>query len=320
MMQTFKNLKELFAYFKEERTAWEYLEKQLWDNKPVCPHCGSTVAYRSAKNYKVFHCGNKKGCNKKFTVTTGTVYENTKLPIATWLGAIWLFGNHKKGVSACQMARDLSITQKSAWFLLHRIREMVKDANEINLDKIVSVDETFVKGAAINRTKKQRRLIAEGKREDKPSVVLGIVEKNGNAVMKVIPNNEAYMMEAVMDKHIDKTGTILVTDGLNAYQAIGKDYKEHIVINHAEGEYVKNGYSTNNAEGVFSWFKRTLDGTYHYVTPYHLQRYCDMFAFRFATRKMKDTERFDIATQKGKSRLKYKDLIQSKGKKNEIPL
>ena len=313
-MQHFKNLKELFFYFKEEKTAWEYLEKQLWDNKPVCPHCGSTVAYRLAANYKQFHCGNKKDCNKKFTVTTGTIYHNTKLPIATWLGAIWLFMNHKKGVSSCQLARDLCVTQKTAWFLLHRLRDMVKDANDTTLDTNVSVDETYVKGVAGNRTKKQRKLIAKGIREDSAAIVLGLIQKDGNAIMKVVPNTESETLELVINKHMDNPESILVTDGLYTYQNIGAKYKEHVVINHAEGEYVKDGFSTNNAEGAFSWFKRTLYGTYHYVTPYHLQRYCDMFAYRFATRKLKDTERFNVATLKGKSRLRYVDLIQSKGK------
>jgi hypothetical protein len=298
-MEHFINLRELFFYFKEERTAWEYLEKQLWDNKPVCPHCGSTVAYRMAANYK------------QFTVTTGTVYENTKMPIATWLGAIWLFSNHKKGVSSCQLARDLCITQKSAWFMLHRIREMVKTANDITLETNVSTDETYVKGSAVNRTKKQRKLIADGIRRDDPSVVLGMVQKGGNAVFKVVPNAESDTLEPVINKHIDKLDeTILVTDGHNSYVSIGEKYQQHVVINHALGEYAKDGFSTNNAEGAFSWFKKVIFGTYHHVTPYHLQRYCDMFVYRFGTRTMKDPERFNMATMQGKTRLRYADLIQ----------
>jgi len=204
--------------------------------------------------------------------------------------------------------------------MLHRIREMVKDANEITLDENVSVDETYVKGAAINRTKKQRRLIAEGKRKDDPAIVLGLVQKDGNAVMKVVPNAESDTLEPVINKHVENLETILVTDGHNSYPAIGAKYKQHVVINHALGEYVNEGFSTNNAEGAFSWLKRTIYGTYHYVTPYHLQRYCDMFSYRFATRKMKDPERFNIATMKGKSRLRYVDLIQSKGKLKDVTL
>lgn len=199
--------------------------------------------------------------------------------------------------------------------MLHRIREMVKDANEVKLDNVVSVDETYVKGSAVNRTKKQKKLIAEGKRKDDAAIVLGMVEQDGNIVMKVVPNTESDTLQPVINSHVENPESILVTDALHTYISIGEKYKQHVIVNHSEGEYVKNGLSTNNAEGAFSWFKKTIFGTYHYVTPFHLQRYCDMFAYRFATRKMKDTERFDIATQKGKSRLKYSDLIKSKKEK-----
>src|ERR1700730_5625053 len=115
-MQQFKNLKELFSYFADERTCWDYLEKHIWNGKPVCPHCGSERVYRLS-NYKQFKCGNKATCDKKFTVTVGTIYQNTRIPLVTWFAAVYLSACHKKGISSHQLGRDLSITQRTAWYL-----------------------------------------------------------------------------------------------------------------------------------------------------------------------------------------------------------
>src|SRR5436853_2949079 len=124
-LTNFSNLIELLNYFKEEKTCWDYLEHQIWNGRPVCPHCGSEKVYRLS-NYKQFKCGNKKTCDKKFSIITDTIYESSKLPPAKWFGAIYLATYHKKGISSCQLGHDLAITQKSAWFVLHRIREMFK--------------------------------------------------------------------------------------------------------------------------------------------------------------------------------------------------
>lgn len=308
-MQQFKDLKTLLAYFSDEKVAWNYLEEQLWHGKPVCPHCGSEKVYRLS-NYKQFKCSNKATCDKKFTVTVGTIYQNTRIPLSTWFAAIYLSACNKKGISSHQLARYLSVTQRTAWHLLHRIREMVKVAADVQLDTNVSIDETYVKGKPANRTKYQKKLIAEGKRLDEPTIVLGMVQKDSNAVFKVVPNAEISSIKPIIYETIQDASTTIVTDAYSAYDSIGEAYDKHVSVNHSMGEWKKDGFSTNNAEGAFSWFKRTIYGTYHYVSPKHFQSYCNLFTYRFNTRKIKDFERFIDVTKKGQGRLTYRKLIK----------
>ena len=311
-MFQFKSLRELLAFFADEKTCWDYLEKQLWDGKPVCPHCGSTVVYRLA-NHKQFKCGNKKTCDKKFTVLVGTIYENTKLPLSVWFGAIYLSTQHKKGISSHQLARDFGITQRSAWFVLHRINKMIEvAATNAEFGETVAIDETYVKGEAKNRTKYQRKRIADGERIDAPGIVLGIVEPKGNAILTVVKSAETHELEPAINKTVRNAETIIVTDGHVSYPAIGLNYKGHIIINHAMGEYVNAGYSTNAAEGAFSWFKRTIFGTHHFVSAKHLNRYCLIFSYRYNTRRFSEPMRFDTTMKQGKGRLKYADLVAGK--------
>lgn len=305
-MVQFKSLKDFMAYFKDEKTCWDYLESKCWQGNPICPHCGCTKVYRLS-NYKQFKCGNYKGCDKKFTVLVGTVMENTKIPLTTWMASIYLFTSYKKGISSCQLSRTLGITQKSAWYLLHRIREMVKPQTQIELTGTVMADETYVKGLNKNRTYKQKKLIKEGKRLDRSSIVLGMVESNGNTVLKVIRTAEADSLHKGLDKTINKDA-LLVTDGHLAYRIVAQEYKGHIIINHSKGEYVNGIYSTNSIESVFSWFKRTIYGTYHFVSRKHMQRYCAMFSYRFNTRRFSDALRFETAMSKVQGGLTYKKL------------
>lgn len=307
-MFNFKNLKEFMAYFSDEKICWDYLEKKCWDGKPVCPHCGCTNVYR-LNNYKQFKCGNKKSCDKKFTVLVGTVMQNTKLPLSTWMAAIFLVTNHKKEISSLQLGRDLGISKHTSWYLIHRIREMVKPVQNIELTQTVAIDETYVKGVAANRTKKERAKIASGERIDNPMVVLGMVEPKGNAVLTVVKSAETHELEPAINKTVRNAETIIVTDGHVSYPAIGLNYKGHIIINHAMGEYVNAGYSTNAAEGAFSWFKKTIFGTYHYVSPKHIQRYCAMFSYIYNTRRFSDALRFDTTMAQLKGSITYKRLI-----------
>ncbi len=307
-MQPFKNLKEVLSYFSDEKVCWNYLEQTIWKGKPVCPHCGCEKVYR-LKNHKQFKCGNKKTCDKKFTVITGTIYQNTRTSLQNWMAAIWLTTNHKKGISSHQLARDLSITQRTGWYILQRIDEMIKDAKAETLDTQVAVDETYCKGKALNRNKYQKKLIAEGKRIDEPTIVLGMVQKEGKAVFKVVPNAEMETIKPEINKIVQED-TIIVTDAFSSYEPIGLRFKQHIVVNHSLGEYVKDGYSTNPIEGAFSWFKRTIYGINHNVSRKHLQRYCDIFSFRYSTRKLKDSERFEEAMKCKSKRLRYVDLIK----------
>jgi len=305
----FKNLPELIRYFSDEKVGWAYLEQQKWDGKPACPHCGTEKVYR-IKGGNSFKCGNKS-CDCRFTAKVGSIFENSKIPLSKWYAAIYIATAHKKGISSLQLGRDLGVTQKTAWFMMHRIRELVKLNNDVELSDTIQVDETYVKGKMKNKSKKVRKMIAEGLKEDTTTIVLGGVENGGKGFLRVIPNTYHETLKPIIQEMASDAGTTLVTDSASFYNGMDQIYTAHITVNHSEFEYVnKEGYHTNQIEGFFSLLKRGIIGIYHYTSPKHLQRYCDEFSYRYNTRKIKDAERFQLTMQKTNGRLKYANLIQ----------
>jgi transposase-like protein len=307
-MGRFKDLREVLIYFADEKVCWEYLEQELWDGKPVCPHCGNKKVYRLADGRK-FKCGNKKTCDSKFTVLVGSIYENTKLPLSIWFGAIFLATSRKKGISSHQVARDLGITQKTAWFLLHRIRRMIKKKKPKTLAGVVQVDESYVKGEAKNRTAKKRKLILDGLKKDLPAIVVGTVTSE-EAIMTVVPNAEKdTLFDLIRAIVTDKSSTV-VTDGLPSYTGLSDLYKDHVIVNHAAGIFVLGEFHNQTVEGLFSILKRMIMGVYHYISPKHLQAYCDECTYRYNSRKITDTDRFILTMKERGERLRYADLIK----------
>ncbi|HRH48334.1 MAG TPA: IS1595 family transposase [Panacibacter sp.] len=308
-MEQLKSLQDILTHFKEESVCLEFLEQMRWNGKPVCPHCKAHRPYK-LKDGKTYRCSSRF-CRKDFTVLVGSIMENTKLPLSKWLACIYIATAHKKGISSCQLARDLNLTQKSAWFLMHRVREMVKPKSDTTLSDTVQIDETYVKGKAKNRSKYKRKLIAEGVIKDDATVVLGLVQSNGSVVLKVVPNAETATLKPVINAIVPNSDTVIVTDGHVSYPAIGAEYKQHEVVNHSEYEYLSaSGFHTNTIEGAFSHFKRAIYGTYHFITSKHCQRYADLFSYRYSTRKIKDAQRFFEAMKQTEGRLKYKKLIE----------
>jgi transposase-like protein len=306
-MRQFKNLTQLLDFFKDEETCRLYLEQQRWGGTIACPFCGVIDPYRTNRGFK---CRDKQ-CHKKFSVTVGTVYENSKIPLRTWFAAIYLATSSKKGISSLQAARQLGVTQKTAWFLNHRIREMLRSKAPHMLKNEVQVDETYVGGKETNRHKSKRE---KGKRvgrsEDKKTPVFGLLEKDGKVVTHVLPWVTKDNVKKIIEGTIEKN-SIMVTDAYKMYTWItkGGDYT-HKVVNHYHGEYVnKDGFHTNSIEGFFSILKRGLYGIYHQVSPWHLQRYCDEFSYRYNTRKTTDDERFELSVKNSEGRLKYNQLI-----------
>lgn len=304
-MQQFKCLRDVTDYFSDEKRCLSYLEFQLWEDKPVCPHCGSERVYRLADG-KNFKCGNKKTCDRKFNVLIGTMYENTKLPLSVWMSAIYICTAHKKGISSHQFARDYGITQKSAWFLLHRVREMLK-GDQSQLKDVVQADELYVGGANENRPSHKKVNYAKGEKDK--TAVLGVMQQNGVVKTAVLPNTQEETIKPLIKKMV-QAGSILITDGLATYVKVAGDYL-HVVIQHQEGEYGRGAFSTNRLEGFWAFVRRSLYGIYHCVSAAHLQRYCDENAYRYNLRKLTDPVRFAFTVRKSRGRLRYADLIKN---------
>jgi len=290
----FKTLPELLQYFNHEDKARDFLEKMRWpDGRIVCPACGVKGAYRNS-DMRTFVCRVQK-CKSRFSVTVGTIMESTKLPLAKWFAAIWLITAHKKGISSCQLARDLGIGQKAAWFMNHRIREMVREQAPEKLQDVVAVDEAHVGGRWANMNKTKRTALKEAGKDNK-TAVMGMVQKDGKARLMVIGN------DSLKDKVRQNVSpdTTLVTDEQAGYTGLALEYREHITVNHSQLEFKKDGFSTNSVEGLFSLLKRSIIGIYHQVSPDHLHRYCTETIYRYNTRKIKDWERFVLTMKKHK--------------------
>jgi len=296
----FKSLPKLLDHFKDNVTCIEFLEQQRWGKTPVCPFCGSKQIYRTNRGFKC------KECTKKFSVTVGTIFENSKIKLTTWFAAVYLCTAHKKGISSLQLSRDLGITQKTAWFMEHRIRESLRIKHSPLLKGTVQADETFVGGKNKNRHADKKIEGSQGRSVKDKTPVFGMTN-DGKVNLEVVPNTQAATLKPIIKNLVEK-GSIVVTDEWGGYTGLGKNY-DHKVIKHNEGEYKKDGYHTNNIEGFWSLLKRGIFGIYHYASPQHLHRYCDEFSYRFNTRDIDDSDRFMASLTRVNGRLTYKQLI-----------
>lgn len=312
METNFKSKLDLVRYYADETNCKALLAQQRWSNSVVCPHCGHGKVYTTNRGYK---CASKD-CYKKFTVITGTIFENTKIPLNKWFEAIFVLSAHKKGISSHQLAKDISVSQKSAWFILHRVREMLREKSPILLSGITEVDETYVGGSETNKhqseeAKKKRlgsRKTFRGIQTGDKAMVLGLVERGGKLIHQVIPQTSRNGVFPVIEKYIEK-GSTMVTDEHRVYLQVPSLGYKHESVAHTHGEYYRTGgWHTNTIEGSFGLLKRGIIGIYHQVSPKHLQRYCDEFTFRYNSRKDSDVQRFVSILGQCSGRLKWDEL------------
>lgn len=297
-----------------EDTAREFLERTRWANGRFCPHCGSLESYAitpkpGSKTRKgLYKC---KSCRRQFTVTVGTIFEGSHIPLHKWLMAVHLMTCSKKGISAHQLHRMLGITYKSAWFMAHRVRYAMKqEPLKSKLRGTVEVDETYIGGSSYS----QPRYIGNPPR--KPAVI-ALVKRNGGVRSFPISASTSAQLKGAIRQNVDKRSTIM-TDKWHAYVGIGKEFQGgHHAVNHSANEYVRGKVYTNTVESYFALLKRGIHGTFHHISEQHLGRYCDEFAFRWSNRQTTDGERAvaAIVSSAGK-RLIYKEPL---GKLMEYP-
>ncbi|REC63922.1 IS1595 family transposase [Chryseobacterium pennae] len=300
----FKSIIDLIDNLNTDNDCMEYLEKIRWNGEPECPHCGSKSDkhYRlNKKNFKgLYKC---KDCRNRFTVTVGTMFESSHISLRKWFTAIWLFASHKKGISSVQLHKDLHITQKTAWFMLSRIRYNFNQDHIVVFDSDTQADETYVGGEA--RKMNNQHVNTQGRSLKIKTPVFGLIS-NGTVFTKVIPNAKGKTLKSIISSRVLK-GTTLITDGWRGYKGLHEDYR-HEVVEHSKGTYKRGEFHTNGIEGFWSILKRGLIGIYHFCSVKHLEKYCNEFSFRFNTREMTDGQRFVEVLKIINTRLTYNNL------------
>ncbi len=277
--------------FHDETKAREWLEAQIWPDGPVCPHCGSwepTALKGKAHRPGLYQCND---CRQQFTVTVGTLFERSKIPLSKWLMATYLLSASKKGMSTRQLSRMLGVSVKSSWFMMHRIREGKRESKPGPLggsNKVVEADETWIGGKAKNRAFKEPR---------PKEPVVALVERDGSVRSFHVKAVNARTLRPILVTQIDRA-SFLMTDESTVYTKTGREFSGHGTVNHSIKEYVRGKFfHSNTVENYFSILKRGIIGNYQWVSAKHLKRYLGEFDFRYNTRDVSDFERAAIAAK-----------------------
>lgn len=313
-----QTLQQAILYFADPDVCLEFVAKMRWTDGVTCPHCQSkNVGF--IKTRRIWKCKNKE-CRKQFSVKTGSIMEDSPLGLDKWLIAIWLIANAKNGISSYEIHRALGVTQKTAWFLLHRIRLAMQTGTFEKLSGEVEADETYIGGKARNMHVDKRKEKIKGTGTSGKTIVLGVLErsdKKGKSKVKakVIKSTDRKTLKKEVSEKVEQ-GSVLYTDAHSGYELLAEDYTR-LVVDHAT-TYVIGHIYTNGIENFWTLLKRTIKGTYVSVEPFHLFRYLDEQTFRFNNRDGKDADRFLVAmgAMPGR-RLTYKRLTGKDGFREE---
>jgi transposase-like protein len=304
MFTDFKSLSDLMIAFKEPQTAVDHFTSIRWKNGQFCPHCNHDKVYKLSKGNR-YKCASPK-CRSLFSITVGTIFENTKLPLRVWFGAMWLIANHKKGIASTTLATDLNITQKAAWFVLHRLRyaAQLKSFNA-PLKGEIEIDETYIGGKSVNKHGKRS---GHGGGHGGKAPVVGAVQRDGLVVAKAIPVASQFVLQEFIHNTVSPEAMLLATDAHPAYATLA-GFPQHQVVNHNKGERRVGDAHTNSIESVWALLKRQISGIHHWVSPKHLDRYVGEMTWRLNRRKSTASDRVNDMLGSVEGRLTYKALI-----------
>lgn len=312
----FRTINDIAVHFQDQKTCIEYLTQLRWNGKPKCAFCGHTHVYELKGKYQRYKCAS---CRKHFSAIKGTIFENSTIPLAKWFMAIFILSTHRKGISSVQVSRDIGVTQKTAWFMMQRVRNAFKmqsfEYDKLgSSDAVVEADETYIGGKPSNMHKKKREAL-EAKGQQTKIAVVGAIQRQGEVRAQVIERTGHETVIPFLVKTVHQ-GTKLMTDEHTAYSTMNRIY-EHQTIKHLLQEYVRGDVHTNTIENFWSVLKRGIYGTYHFISNKHVQNYLEEFAFRFNTRQYSEAERFDKLISLSNHRITYKRLTNNGKKQKE---
>ena len=320
-MSTKTTIASLSQEIVTESDAYRHLEHLRWGDTPVCAHCEAIDVYLippangvsrktaggTMSERRVWKC---RVCRKQFSVLTNTMMHATKVPVRTWVLVIFDMITAKNGISAREVERKYGLCARTAWHLLHRIREAMAGPYRTMFQGVVMADEAYIGGDPKNRHAWQRREDEkDGRGTDKTPVVSIVDRETGEVRSHVVKHVDGHTLGMILMGNVDPVGSTLVTDSWKGYNLGGSFFSKHERIDHSAGEYVRNGYTTNPVESFFSQLKRSVDGTHHHVTVKHLGRYVAEHDFRRSTCKAADVDRMAALARQMDRRLPYKDLV-----------
>ncbi|PAY47964.1 IS1595 family transposase [Ligilactobacillus salivarius] len=302
MLKEFKSLFDIQQAFPDEQACINHLEELRWAGLVTSPFDPTSKVYKCAKNR--YRC---KNTGKYFNVKTGTLFDNTKVKLQKWFIAIWLVTSHKKGISSAQLGRDIGVTQKTAWFMLQRIRKCFNIENDNHLDGDVEVDEAYIGGKNSNRHANKKVKNSQGRSVKDKTAVVGMVERNGKANAIQVEDVKTKTLTDLVTTYITQQANVH-TDEYIGYNHIGTMYN-HQIVHHALGEFANNDVTTNRVESLWATIKRGVMGIYHFGSKKHLQLYLDEFVFRFNIREVSESYRFNYLLSNMTVRTTYKELV-----------